>query len=133
MPMHYTIDLAQRVVRITGSGKLTDAEMLACVSALRADPALARDMPTLSDMRDIEVAFTPEGVRQMIAIMRTAPTERALAKVAIVVGTDAAFGMGRMFELQADDSNDPDFRIFRDMALADAWLGLTPQSRDQRA
>jgi hypothetical protein len=112
------------LVRIVGTGALTDEEMVECVSALREDSLLDPDMNTLSDMREIEVAFTSEGVRTMIGIMKRSAKRRSAAKAAIVVSTDIAFGMGRMLELQADGIVEPSFRIFRDLAAACEWLGI---------
>ena len=121
MPMDYIIDDERRIVRMTGSGSLTDAEMKGCIERLRSDPGLAPNMPTISDMRDIEVAFTPQGIRQAIGLMHEAPADRSDAKVAIVVNSSIAFGMGRMFELSANDEVDPRIRIFRSMEEAEVW------------
>ncbi len=125
MPMSYSIDPEARLVRIVGSGRLTDDEMVQCVSALRADPKLEPDMSTLSDMRDIEVAFTPEGVERMVDAMEATAERRSQARAAIVVGSDVAFGMGRMFEMQSEERTAPSFRIFRDMDAAREWLGIS--------
>jgi hypothetical protein len=124
VPVTYTIDREARLVRIVGSGPLTDEEMAECVSALREDSCLEPDMNTLADMREIEVAFTAQGVRTMIEIMMRSAKRRSAANAAIVVSTDVAFGMGRMLELQADGIVEPSFRIFRDLAAACDWLGI---------
>ncbi len=50
MPMNYIIDKRRDLIRIIGSGVLTDEEMIQCISGLREDPALQPDMITLSDM-----------------------------------------------------------------------------------
>jgi len=122
--MSYTIDQEQKVIRITGSGSVTDADMLGCIKALRSDPLLEPDMRTLSDMRDIEVAFTSDGIRQLIIIMRKAPAGRAKVKAAIVVSSSLSYGMGRMLAQYSDDEIHPSFQIFRDMAEAVDWLGI---------
>ncbi len=130
MPMHYTIDEEAQVVRINGTGLLTNAEMLACVRSLRDDPNLTSDMPTLSDMRHIEVGFTADGIQQMLSIMHAAPVGRENAKAAIVVSSDVAFGMGRMLGAYTNEELDPAFKIFRDMSAAEDWLGLHPPRTD---
>jgi hypothetical protein len=122
--MTYTIDPEARLVRLEGVGLLTDDEMVRCISAMRGDPRLEPDMDTLSDMRDIEVGFTPEGVARIIDAMETTAGRRLSAKAAIVVSSDVAFGMGRMLEMRSDEVVDPSFRIFRDMAEAREWLGI---------
>ena len=125
MPMMYTLDHDTGLVRITGSGRLTDDDMVTCIECLRADPGLEPDMSTLSDMRGVDMALTPRGIEQMLAVMRRTADRRHSAKAAIVVDTDLAFGFGRMFELRAEDQTEPRFRIFRDMDAAEEWLGLT--------
>lgn len=125
MPMTYTIDEDERLVRIVGTGRLTDEEMLECISSLRSDPKLDAGMNTLSDMRNIEVSFTSEGVVRMLAIMEDTAGRRSASKAAIVVSSEVALGMARMVELRAEDRVDPSFRVFRDMAAACDWLGMT--------
>jgi hypothetical protein len=75
-------------------------------------------------MRKIEVGFTSEGVARMIDVMESTAHRRSAAKAAIVVGSDVAFGMGRMFEIQSLERAEPTFRIFRDMGDACRWLGV---------
>ena len=127
MPMTYVIGPHHHLVRITGTGVLTDEEMIRCVSDLRSDPALEPDMRTLSDMRHIEVAFTAKGIDEMVRVMDTTAERRKKAKAAIVVSSDLAFGMGRMLEMTAEERADPRFMIFRDMDAAYEWLGLAEE------
>ncbi len=124
MPMTYTIDKANSLVRIVGTGLLTDEEMVECIASLRADPELEPDMNTLSDMRDIEVGFTRNGINGMVKVMRDSSERRAAAKAAIVVSSDVAYGMGRMLEIVAEGEVEPSFRIFRDMDSALSWLEI---------
>lgn len=98
--------------------------MVQCIAALRVDPQLEPDMNTLSDMREIEVAFTAQGVSSMVEVMETTADRRSAAKAAIVVSTDVAFGMGRMLQGWSGEHSDPSFRIFRDLPAAHEWLGI---------
>jgi hypothetical protein len=124
MPMEYNIDRTARLVRIVGSGRLTDREMVECVSRLRADPMLEPDMNTLADMRGIEVGFSQEGVTRMLEVMEATADRRTAAKGAIVVSSDAAFGMSRMIEMRSEERTHPTLRVFRDMHAACNWLGI---------
>ena len=130
MPMRYTIDRDAQLVRVMGSGRLTDADMRQCVAALRQDPDLEPDMNTLSDMRGIEVAFTADGIRQVIAIMRRTGDRRSGGRAAIVVDSDVAFGMGRVFATTAEGQTEPPFRIFRAFSDACDWLGIDVEAPD---
>ena len=124
MPMMYTIDEEKSLVRVLGTGRVTDEEMLECVASFRSDGRLEPDMNTLADMRDIEVCFTSDGVAGMLDIMEGTAGRRSAARAAIVVSSDLAFGMARMLEIQATDRLDPSFQVFRDMAAACQWLGV---------
>jgi hypothetical protein len=62
------------------------------------------------------------GIQVQDLDMPSWPRERA--KAAIVVGSDVAFGMGRMVELRAEDRSGSSFRIFRDIGEASRWLGI---------
>ena len=124
MPMTYCIDVESRLVRIMGAGRVTDDELVQCIESLRADPKLEPDMNTLSDMREIEVGFTTEGVTRMLDVMDASADRRSTSKAAIVVASDVAFGMGRMVELRSEERADPSFRIFRSMREACLWLGV---------
>jgi hypothetical protein len=123
--MSYTIDSESRLVRFVGTGVLTDDELVGCITRLRADPRIEPGMNSLSDMREIEVGFTTDGVSRVIDVMTKTRGRRGLAKAAIVVSSDVAFGMGRMLELRAGEL-DPSFRIFRDMDAAREWVGAEP-------
>lgn len=124
MPMTYSIDAESRLVRIIGSGRVDDADMVQCIKDLRADPRLEPDMNTLSDMRGIEVGFTSQGVARMLGVMQATSQRRSAAKAAIVVESDVAFGMGRMVEMRSEEHAEPSFRIFREMTEACRWLGI---------
>jgi len=121
--MTFSIDLEIRLIRLEGSGRVTDEDMLECVKAMRSDSRLEPDMNTLSDMRGIEVGFTSQGVRRLVDVMRMTAEKRKAAKAAIVVSADVAFGMGRMLEILSDERVEPRFRIFRDFDEAREWLG----------
>ena len=124
MSMTYTIDPKARLVRLVGTGLLTDDEMVQCISTLRADPRLEPDMNTLSDMREIEMGFTSQGVKRMIDVMEETTNRRVEAKAAIVVSTEVAFGMGRMIEIRSNEQVELRFRIFREMDAAREWLSI---------
>jgi len=124
VPMSYRIDLEAGLILLKGTGLLTDDEMVQCIAELRRDPELEPGMHTLSDMREIEVGFTAEGVSRMLDTMKISSERRSAARAAIVVSSDVAFGMARMVEGRADGQLEPHFRVFRDIAEAREWLGL---------
>jgi hypothetical protein len=77
----------------------------------------------LVDLRQIESGeeVSGEGVRQLADFWRAAYDRMAGGKLAILAGSDASFGMGRMYQLLRDDGPDR-IQIFRDEATAWQWL-----------
>jgi hypothetical protein len=123
--MSYRIDTVQKAVFLEGSGVLTDEEMIDCVRHLRGDAQLETGMPTLSDMRAVQrLAISRRGIDEMIAVMAATDANRGAAKAAIVASEDLQFGMARMLQMKADEKVHPEFRVFREMAAAKAWIGL---------
>lgn len=89
-------------------------------AALRADPRFRATMNQLVDAIDVtELAVTVEAVNQMGQSTLFAPT----AKRAYVVKMDALYGMIRMYELHQAARGSESVRVFRDRAVALAWLG----------
>jgi hypothetical protein len=73
---------------------------------------------------DREVDLSATGVLRMHATMENSSDTRSTARVAIVVNSDSAYGMGRMVELRNESEHQPAFHIFRDIASAEAWLDI---------
>ncbi|MGE5176012.1 MAG: hypothetical protein ACM3JJ_06505 [Hyphomicrobiales bacterium] len=120
MPGSYWIDLARGIVFSRGYGTVTDGDLLAHAKALGADPRFRATFRQIVDFRDLsEIMVTSDGVRSLAQIH---PFHRQ-AHRAIVVSSDAVFGLTRMFALLADA--DPEhFGIFRSLEPAMEWVGL---------
>jgi hypothetical protein len=77
---------------------------------------------TLSDERLNTATFTVDVVRALV--MQAADLSRRYGRggrVAIVVDSDANFGMARMYSMLAEDYH-VDCRVFRSIAGAEGWL-----------
>jgi hypothetical protein len=120
MPADYVIDSARGAVFSRGWGRLTNDDLLAAQDALRADPAFHPGFRQLYDLTDVtDIAVTREAFPTFRA---RAPFDHT-ARQAFVVGSQAAFGMVRMYELLHDLAEDQ-FRVFRDLHEARDWLGI---------
>lgn len=118
MPASFTIDLARRIVYSRGWGVLVDSDLRQTQHGLRETVGFEPDFSQLYDFSDVtEVRVTGEGLREM---SRQSPFHRD-ARRAVVVDTDVAFGMVRVFQL-AGDRETPEFQIFRDRESALRWL-----------
>jgi hypothetical protein len=118
MPASYRIDEQEHIVYSRAWGTLTDADIVTNRNDLFRDPAFSPDLAQLYDFSGVtELALSTSTVRRLAGSSRFAATARR----AIVVSTDVAFGMARMYALLSERSEDS-FRIFRSTAAADRWL-----------
>ncbi len=125
MATSYRIDKENGIVYSTATGVATDEEFLAHQRLLSRDPEFRPHYRQLLDGRGItELKVTPSGIRALIA---GNPWGKG-ARRALVAADDTAFGLAKMFELGRRDPQD-EFRVFRDINEARAWLGLTPEER----
>jgi hypothetical protein len=80
----------------------------------------------LIDSRDVtESKATVDGIRALIAGNPYGKGSRR----AFVASSDTIYGLARMFELARVGAED-EFRVFRSMDEARAWLGLPPEAHD---
>lgn len=86
------------------------------VGDARFDPSFRQ----LADLRDVADLVVDAGTIRLIA---TLSPFSAGARQALVVGSDVAYGMARMFQMLRDD-NGGDLQIFRRLSDALEWLGL---------
>lgn len=120
MGMSYSIDRARRVVLTRAWDVLTFKELHDVMTGIAADPAFDASFSSLADLsRVTSIDIDPAGVASVALAPLFGPTTRR----AIVAPSDLAFGMARMFATYADQASQ-DVRVFREMALAEAWLGL---------
>lgn len=120
MPFEYTIDLPRSIVLSRGWGALTDGELVAHARALAVDPRFKphfRQICSFLEVSDVQV--TAAGIREMTLLNPFG----AGARRALVVKSDVAFGMARMYQIMRDDSPD-EVEIFRDLDRALEWLRL---------
>ena len=121
MPEAYHIDQTQRLVWSRCWGVLSDEDMLAHQARLRTEPDFLPDFNQLIDTSEVtEVPLSAQTVRQVAQHSVFAPE----SKRAFVVTKDVLYGLGRMFELCQSLKGGSTVRVFRDRAVALAWLGV---------
>jgi hypothetical protein len=129
MAQDYSIDEPQQVIWSRCWGVLSDEDIATQQARLRQDPKFKPTMSQLVDARDVsEVAVTVEAVKQMGQSTLFAPASRR----AYVVTRDALYGMIRMYELHQAARGSESIRVFRDRAVALAWLGVGEPRTESR-
>jgi len=107
-------------VLVRAWGTLTDEELAENSRTLRDDPRFQPDFSQLADLRGVTLlTATRTGIRYLAQINPFG----AGARRAIVVGSEVAFGMARMYDLTRADALD-EVEVFRDLPDALDWLGL---------
>ncbi|HTT68911.1 MAG TPA: hypothetical protein VMF70_12870 [Gemmatimonadales bacterium] len=117
MPADYRIDRAARVVYSRAWGVLTDQDLVDNRVALFTDPAFAPEFNQLYDLSAVtEIRVTSPALLQLSLSSRFAPSSRR----AVVVSSDVAFGMARMYAILT--GHEETVQVFRDRASAVGWL-----------
>ena len=119
MEVERTIDPTTRVVVLTVSGEIGDAELLRLGDELAETPDLESDFALLIDLRQARgEKVTTAGVYRLVerGLVLSAESRRG-----VVVPTNLGFGMARMYEmLRKNRGGSP--RVFRDYDEALRWV-----------
>jgi hypothetical protein len=122
MPADYAIDAELRLVRCRGWGRVTNEDLFGVQDRLAVDPAFDPQYGMLYDFTGVtDAAVTHDA----IAALRVRDPFARGARQAVVVDSDVAFGLSRMYEL-LHELHEEEFRVFRDPLEAHRWLGIDP-------
>jgi hypothetical protein len=119
MQLERTLDSAARVVVLTVSGALGDAELASLASELETLPGVTPDFSLLIDLRAAHGReVTTAGVR---ALAKQPLVLSPASRRAVVVPSVLGFGMARMYE-QLSEPRGGGPRVFRDYDEALRWV-----------
>ena len=124
MPIQHRVEADTGLLVVERTGTVTDDEESESVRARAADPHVTPGIRVLVDCTGLERADSASHVRR--AAERAVANARNLrcGPVAIVVTTQAAYGMARMYQTLTEESH-PSTRIFGDVDEARGWLRAT--------
>ena len=123
MPYMFRIGEGHGCVFVKWRGLVTLADNEAFFKDLEASPGFRAGLHRLHDYRDAEFQYTTAYVRSLLAKDTMAGGSHGFRKVAMLVSTDFAFGISRMYQILSKDPNQ-EFWSFRDLEKAIEWLGL---------
>ncbi|HEV7990258.1 MAG TPA: hypothetical protein VGP25_00440 [Gemmatimonadaceae bacterium] len=133
MPMAYSLDQMNCLVRTRAWGSVTNADLHGYYHGLAADPRFGRDFRELVDLSAV-LHFVVEST--LIREVASWTVFRAGARRAFIAITDLAFGLSRMFSAYAEDAGQH-IEVFRDAGAAERWLeqseGCSPGHPPARA
>lgn len=108
-----------RVVTLTVTGDLFDADLLTLADELQNAPEVESDFSLLIDLRHAKGRnVTSAGVRNLVERPMVLSAE---SRRAVVVSSDLGFGMARMYEILRDRRGGA-IRVFRDYEDAERWV-----------
>ena len=116
----YGIDVPARMVRLVFSGSVPFETWAATMETIFGLPDYRPGFDFLVDRRDAEAA-TADEVRRIVAFIYKNRAACANSRWAIVVTSDADFGMVRMTQALAYD-HPTEIEIFHDVDHAISWL-----------
>ena len=117
MPAEYRIDRSKRLILSRAWGVMTDQDLVANRTALFADPGFAPDLDQLYDLSEVTEVKVSSTVLLHLAMSSRFST---LSRRAVVVTSDVAFGMARMYAMLT--GHEDTIQVFRDRADAVRWL-----------
>jgi len=121
MPITYRIDRELNRILTRCSGETVLKEVLGHFAELEADPDCPPRADVLLDLR--EITNLPNVGQIRAAAERTGDASRKVGfgAIAIVVGTEAWFGMARVFEAFTE-AHFERTSVFRSIEAAEVWL-----------
>ena len=122
MPTEFRVDVDAGIVYRTITGEITIDELLASYRSMLAHPDFRPGLRALTDLREVKPSAVRRDVLRLAEFVQEHGEEIGALRVAVVVSTDASFGMVR--ELEVELAASPvEIGLFRDPAEALAWLG----------
>jgi len=125
VPVEHRIDPEQHLVCARAWGVLTDKDIRDAREALACEPGFTPDLAFLFDLTDVtEVALSTVTIWRL---SRSSVFGRG-ARQALVVSSDVAFGMARMYVMLTERT---DIEVFRNRQSALDWLSLRKRSDEE--
>ncbi|HEX7476578.1 MAG TPA: hypothetical protein VF331_02105 [Polyangiales bacterium] len=121
--MAITYVIEQGVLRTTVDASFALAEVFAYRQALLTDPAYRPGMRSLVDCRTVTTLPDAEQLRALAQDIGMREPALQRARCAVVVGSDAAYGLLRMYAVYTETEASPvTVRGFRELEAALQWL-----------
>jgi hypothetical protein len=118
VPIVFTVDHERREVHSIAIGPVTFESIRTHLMQEKHWRGLT--YPELVDARGAGIDFTPSEVREVVELLRNLGAESRLGPTAVLVSSDAAYGIIRMLEMLVEDVCE--IKPFRDESEARAWL-----------
>ena len=117
MPSTYLIDPARRITRVTFTGPTSTVDLGETRRRIEHEPGYDGDGGMLVDMSAADLReMSPPALRERARL------EPIAVSMAILVSSDADFGLARMYELSGEMLHPREVAVFRSRDEAESWL-----------
>jgi hypothetical protein len=121
MPIDLRYDAAKNILYATIQGQIQRNEFAEALRAITNSSEYPPDVAVLWDARFVEMSSVDSKYElELIGIRKSFP-ERGNSKIAIIVSSTMAFGMGRMYE-QLSGSLPQNIMVFKEIEPGENWL-----------
>lgn len=120
MPVTCNIDLAAGLVFTTISGHVDTDELVRALEGCVGHRDFRPGLNGIADLRRARYDARSEDIKRLAELMAMHRDRIGSSRTAIVVSSDVAYGLSRMYQAFADDTS-IQTRIFRDIDEAERW------------
>ena len=121
MTVQYRIDASINRLTTRAFGEVTNDEVLEHFDELSADSSFEPDLDVLLDLLDCKTVPDADQIRTAAARVTADLSKLRFGRLAIVVASEALFGMLRMFHTFSESAF-LEAQVFRDLDEALQWL-----------
>ena len=109
------------IVRVTPAQAITVEDACAAIKDIIDTPGFQRGFPSIWDLRHTELMhINAEDIKVISEVANSFKEQRGDARIAFIVNSDLAYGLGRMFAL-INDTSHIDARVFRRYEDGEHW------------
>jgi hypothetical protein len=129
MPIELRYDREKGILYATVKDQLTPDELGSVLEKITSSKEYPKNVPTLWDMRAFNFNSLDRELEIRFIEVRKRYPDRGKTKLAIIVSSDFAYGMFRMYELLSISQDLPqDIMVFRNYIEGEKWLLETDRS-----
>ena len=119
------IDDERGIVRVTPARPVTVEDACSAIDQIVEQPGFRKGLPSIWDMRFTELMhINADDIRRISEYANGVKDKRGDARIAFIVNSDLAYGLGRMFEM-VNATSHIRARVFRDYQEGEAWALTT--------
>ena len=128
MPAQHYIDNSMKLITTTWIGRATDSELIDALAKYQRDIRSRPEYYSYDEILDFSTAssleLSHEGIRTLAHMAVTTDVQEVRTRLAIIVNSPLAFGLGRMYEAYRDlvPGGVKKVRVFRNNDDALQWI-----------